>query len=189
MAKLNALVLLAEGFEDIEAVATIDVLRRGGVEVTTASVGGSLQVPSSHGITMTADAKLSDLGEDAIWDAVILPGGMPGTKNLAQSAEAIALLRRHKEAGKLICAICAAPTVLVEAGILNPDTHVTCYPTCAVDLDRPSANVPVVVDGNFITGQGPGSALLFALVILKVLAGDSAAGKVAQGMVTDVLQG
>jgi 4-methyl-5(b-hydroxyethyl)-thiazole monophosphate biosynthesis len=79
--------------------------------------------------------------------------------------------------------------VLVGAEVLDPETHITCYPTCTVDLDRSSANVPVVVDGNFITGQGPGSALLFALVILKVLAGDSVANKVAQGMVTDVLQG
>ncbi len=189
MAKLKALVLLAEGFEDIEAVATIDVLRRGGVDVTSASVGASLQVPSSHGITMTADARLRDLEENSAWDAVILPGGMPGTKNLAGSPEVIALLRRQKEAERLICAICAAPTVLVGAEVLDADTHVTCYPASVVDLDRPSANVPVVVDGNFITGQGPGSALLFALVVLKVLAGDSAAGKVAQGMVTDVLQG
>lgn len=189
MTTLNAIVLLAEGFEDIEAVATIDVLRRGGVAVTTASVGSSLQVPSSHGIIMTADTRLSDLDADALWDVVVLPGGMPGTKNLANSPEVTALLRRHKEAERLIAAICAAPTVLVGAEVLDPETHITCYPTCTVDLDRSSANVPVVVDGNFITGQGPGSALLFALVILKVLAGDSVANKVAQGMVTDVLQG
>lgn len=189
MSNRNAIVLLAEGFEDIEAVTAIDVLRRGGVDVTTASVGASLDVASSHGITMRADARLADLGGDVLWDAVVLPGGMPGTKNLADSPLVIDVLRRHKAAERLLCAICAAPTVLVGADVLDPDTHITCYPACSVDLDRPCASVPVVADGHFVTGQGPGSSLLFSLVVLKMLLGDSAAGKVAQSMVTDVLQG
>ena len=96
-------------------------------------------------------------------------------------------LRRQKDEGRLICAICAAPTVLVEAGVLEPGQHVTCYPTCSVDLDRPCANVPVVADGNVITGQAPGAATLFALVVLQALSGEKVAQKVARGMVTDVL--
>lgn len=181
-----AVVFLAEGFEDIEAVTVIDVLRRGGVAVTTVSVGGSLGVKSAHGIEMRADRLLENLGE-GVWDAVILPGGMPGTENLSKSPGVIEILKRHAEAGRLICAICAAPTILSSAGILPSGTHVTCYPSCAVDLDRPSANVPVVVDGNFITGQAPGSAMLFSLVVLQSLIGEEVASKIARGMVTDVL--
>lgn len=186
MAAPVAVVFLAEGFEDIEAVTVVDVLRRGGVDVITASVGESLDVRSAHGIVMRADRRLSDLGDD-LWSAVVLPGGMPGTANLASSPEVVSALRRHAEAGHLVCAICAAPTVLVSAGVLPPGVHVTCYPTCSVDLDRPSANVPVVSDSNFITGQGPGSALLFSLVVLQALMGESVASKTAQKMVTSIL--
>ncbi|MBQ6137483.1 MAG: DJ-1/PfpI family protein [Kiritimatiellae bacterium] len=181
----NALVVLAEGFEDIEAVSVVDILRRGGVEVTTASLGGSQCVRSAHGIEMKADALFSDAAE-AVFDAFILPGG-PGTENLRKSPEVIERLRRQKAEGRLICAICAAPTVLVEAEVLDPDQHVTCYPSCVMDLDRPCADAPVVADGAVITGQAPGAATLFGLVVLQALAGELVARKVARGMVTDVL--
>lgn len=181
-----AVVLLAEGFEDIEAVTVIDILRRGGVNTVTASIGESLEVISAHNVVVRADRRLCDLGEN-VWDALILPGGMPGTANLAASSLVVDALKRHAAEERLICAICAAPTVLVSSGVLPPRVHVTCYPTCAVDLDRASANVPVVADGNFITGQAPGSAMLFGLVILQHLMGDEVASKVAKGMVTNVL--
>ncbi|MGN0854365.1 MAG: DJ-1 family glyoxalase III [Kiritimatiellia bacterium] len=182
MAKV--LVPLVEGFEDIEAVSIIDVLRRGGVDVVTAAVDGAPTVLSSHGLRLSADAAFKDAAE-AEYEAIVLPGG-PGTDRLKVPA-VIARLRRQKEEGRLICAICAAPTVLVEAGVLDRDQHVTCYPTCIPDLDRPSANVPVVADGNVITGQAPGAALLFALVILQALMGEPIARKVARGLVTEVL--
>ena len=114
-------------------------------------------------------------------------GGGAGTDNLMKSEAVNDRLRRQKDEGRLICAICAAPTVLVEAGVLEPGQHITCYPTCSVDLDRPCANVPVVADGNVITGQAPGAATLFALVVLQALSGEKVAQKVARGMVTDVL--
>ncbi len=182
MAKV--LVPLVEGFEDIEAVSVIDVLRRGGVEVVTAAVEGEPTVCSAHGLALAADAALADVAS-ATYDAIVLPGG-PGTGRLKVPA-VFDLLHRQKEAGRLICAICAAPTVLVEAGVLDDGQHITCYPTCIPELDRSSANVPVVADGNVITGQAPGAALLFALVILQALAGEKTAQKVARGMVTDVL--
>lgn len=182
MAKV--LVPLVEGFEDIEAVSVIDVLRRGGVEVVTAAVDGAPTVLSSHGIRMSADAAFEDAAK-ADYDAVVLPGG-PGTDRLKVPA-VIDRLRRQKDEGRLICAICAAPLVLVEAGVLEQDQHVTCYPTCITELDRQSANVPVVADGNVITGQAPGAALLFALVVLQALAGEKVARRVARGLVTDVL--
>ncbi len=188
MAHPTALVFLAEGFEDIEAVSVIDVLRRGGVDVIVAAVSDSLRVRSAHGIEMSADVCVAQI-DKALFGAVILPGGMPGTENLARSAHVIDIVRRHASEGRLVCAICAAPTVLAAAGVLPPEVHVTCYPSCSVDLDRPCAGVPVVCDGNFITGQAPGSALLFALVVLQALTDESVAHQTASAMVTDVLLG
>ena len=182
----TALIPLAKGFEDIEAVTIIDVLRRGGVDVVTASIHDGLDVMSAHGIVMRADVLLSAVG-DAEYDAIVLPGGGEGTENLKKSEALTSLLHRQAEDERLICAICAAPTVLVQAGVLENDTQVTCYPTCQMDLDRRWSPAPVVADGLFITGQAPGSAMLFALVVLQTLVGEKTAQKVARGMITDVL--
>ena len=183
---MKALIPLADGFEDIEAVAVIDVLRRGGIEVVTASLGDSAEVRTAHGLRMFADARLADV-KDGDYDAVILPGGGEGTENLKRSETVREVLVRQHDAKKLLCAICAAPTVLVAAGVLDPDVQVTCYPSCQNDLDRPWSPAPVVVDGHVITGQAPGCAILFALVVLQELVGEQVARKVARGMVTDVL--
>lgn len=181
----KVLIPLTDGFEDIEAVSVIDVLRRGGVEVVTASCMAGLEVTSAHGIVMNADESIGEAVNEE-YDAIVLPGG-PGTRTLLDCAPLVDRLRAQKDRGGLICAICAAPTVLTELGLVPSDVHLTCYPTCVMDLDRPSANVPCAEDDNFITGQAPGSALLFALVVLKRLEGEAKAFKVARGMVTDVL--
>lgn len=184
MAKV--LIPLANGFEDIEAVSIVDVLRRGGVEVVTASVHETPYVRSAHGIGMKADAMFDDVVDDD-FDAIVLPGGGEGTENLKACEPLIRRLRRQHEENRLICAICAAPMVLAAAGVLDEDVHVTCYPTCQMDLDREWSPAPVVSDGTVITGQAPGSAMLFSLVVLQTLAGAPVAKKVARGMVTDVL--
>lgn len=184
MAKV--LIPLANGFEEIEAISIIDVLRRGGVEVVTASIHGSPEVRGAHGVAVTADALFDDVASEP-YEAIVLPGGGEGTENLKASESVAERLRRQKEDGGLLCAICAAPLVLVAAGVLEPDQHVTCYPTCQMELDRPWVNQPVVAHDNVITGQAPGSAMLFALVILKTLIGENDAYRVARGMVTDVL--
>lgn len=181
----KVLIPLTDGFEDIEAVSVIDVLRRGGVEVTTASCLETVDVKSAHGIVMKADALIADAVE-AQYDAIVLPGG-PGTDGLLDSKPLAACLRAQQERGGLVCAICAAPTVLTRLGLVPQGVHLTCYPSCVMDLDRQSANVPCVEDENFITGQAPGSAMLFAFVVLKRLAGEAEALKVARGMLTDVL--
>ena len=181
----TALIPLTDGFEDIEAVTVIDVLRRGGIEVTMAAIGESLEVKSAHGITMKADALLSKVANED-YDAILLPGG-PGTKSLGQSKTPVDRLRRQAEEQKLLCAICAAPVVLTDLELVDSDLFVTCYPTCSLDLDRPCANAPVVADGNVITGQAPGAAMLFALVVLQTLVGEPVARKVARGLDTDVL--
>ena len=182
----KALIPLARGFEDIEAVTVIDVLRRGGVEVVTASLSGATEVVSAHGVTMKADARLADVA-DGDYDAIVLPGGGEGTDNLRKCSALLERIVRQREQRGLLAAVCAAPTVLVEAGVLAEGLHVTCYPTCQMELDRPWSPVPVVVDGNVITGQAPGSALLFALVVLQTLTDEATARRVARGLVTDVL--
>lgn len=181
----RALVPLTKDFEDIEAVTIIDVLRRGGVEVVTASIDGTAEVTSAHGLTVRADRLFQDVADEP-FDAIVLPGG-PGTESLRACRPLHERLRRQKAEDRLIAAICAAPIVLVEAGVLDPEQHVTCYPSCVVDLDRACANVPVVSDGTVITGQAPGAAMLFALVVLQALAGEKVAERIARGMVTDVL--
>ena len=157
----RVLIPLAKGFEDIEAVTVVDVLRRGGVEVVTASMHETLDVKSAHGVTMRADVLFADV-KDADYDAIVLPGGGEGTENLKAS---VSLIRR----------------------VLDPGVHVTCYPSCQMELDREWSPASVVADGLVITGQAPGSALLFALVVLQTLKGEPVAKKVARGMVTDVL--
>lgn len=184
MAKV--LVPLAKGFEDIEAVTVVDVLRRGGVEVVTASISDSVEVESAHGIAVKADALFRDVSGDE-YDAIVLPGGGEGTENLRHCEPLIVRLRRQNEERRLICAICAAPVVLVEAGVAEEGRHMTCYPSMMLELDRSYVNVPVVADGNLITGQAPGSAMLFALVILQTLVGEAKTRKISRGMVTDVL--
>ena len=181
----TALVPLADGFEDIEAVAIIDVLRRGGVEVVTASLGADRSAVSAHGIRMETDSTLSDMISKR-WDAIVLPGGGEGTANLKACEPLILRLRRQKyEDGGLVCAICAAPTVLAAAGVLE-DEDVTCYPTCAEEMGRPVADVPAVADGQIITGRGPGAAVTFALAVLMHLADEETAQNVAAGMVAEL---
>ena len=180
MAKV--LVPLANGFEDIEAVTIVDVLRRGGVEVVTASLRPETDVMSAHGIPMVADALLADVIDDE-YDAIVLPGGGEGTENLRNCDPLIRRIVRQREEGRLLCAICAAPTVLQEAGVLEPEHHVTCYPTCQMDVDCNWVDEPVVEHEGIITGQAPGSAMIFALVVLTALVGETAAKKVSRGLV------
>ena len=182
----NVLLPLADGFEDLEAICVIDVLRRGGVAVVTAALGSSVDVMSARGIPMKADVMLDDV-DDELFDAVVLPGGSEGTNRLRKSESLRSILQRHNAEHRLLCAICAAPLVLLDAGVVDPELQITCYPTCQMELDRAWTPVPVVANGNIITGQAPGSSLLFALVVLKALLGDAVAARVARGLVTDVL--
>jgi len=182
MAKV--LVPLADGFEEIEALGVVDILRRGGVEVVTASIRETVEVWGAHGVAVKADARFDDVAGDH-YDALVLPGGGEGMENLRSSEAVIERLRRQKEEGLLLCAICAAPLVLVAAGVLDEDQHVTCYPTCQMDLDRPWVDQPVVEHDGVITAQGPGTTFLFGFVILKALVGEQVAQRVARAMIAD----
>ena len=180
------LVPLADGFEEIEAVAVVDVLRRGGVDVVTASVHDRLEVKGAHGMVLKADQQFDEAQRET-YDAIVLPGGGKCAETFRQFQPLHARLQRQRDEHRLLCAICAAPTVLEAAGVLDENVVVTCYPLCRDELERPWSPAPVVADGNVITGQAPGTALLFGFVVLRTLVGERVARKVAQGMVTDVL--
>lgn len=179
---MRVLVPLAEGLEEIEAVTIIDVLRRGGVEVVSASLGKDREVCGSHGVTLLADTLWPTDGE---FDAIVLPGGGKGTENLGADARVLETLRKFDGEGKFVAAICAAPLVLAAAGLLH-GRRATCYPSCAEELGEAYDNVPVVADGNIITGQGPGSAMLFALVLIEHFVDEPTARGVADRLLASL---
>jgi len=183
----SALLLLAEGFEEIEAVVVIDVLRRADVSVTTAALTEK-RVTGAHGIVVEADRLLDDLLESAVdgvlFDAVLLPGGMPGSRHLREDARVQALVVHQANRGCLVGAICAAPTALEAAGILN-GRAATSFPGC----ELPSAEYKlerVVVDGNIVTSRGPGTAFEFALTLAELLASPAVAMRLREGMLVQV---
>jgi 4-methyl-5(b-hydroxyethyl)-thiazole monophosphate biosynthesis len=172
----RAIVLLAEDFEEIEAVTPIDVLRRAGVEVTVAGLrSGPLR--AARGTVIVPDVALDD-APPGPWDAVVLPGGMPGAERLGADARVLGLVRENLEAGRLVGAICAAPaTVLGENGLLEGH-RATCHPALADRLGRPRDEGRVVVDGNLVTSQGPGTAMEFALTLVAELLGEAKAEEI-----------
>ncbi len=169
----NVCVVLAEGFEETEAVVPIDMLRRAGVHVTITSLGATAEpVSGAHGITIRSDAPLRALTPSS-FDACVLPGGQPGTKNLARSAELAAFIKDMSSQKKIIAAICAAPAmVLAPLGLLDGRTA-TCYPDMFAAFPPSSTFIdqPVVIDGRLITSQGPGTALAFAYALVEALTG------------------
>jgi 4-methyl-5(b-hydroxyethyl)-thiazole monophosphate biosynthesis len=182
MAK-KALVLLADGFEDVEAVTPIDYLSRAGIEVSTASISESLTVTSKWGgIKMIAVAMLAELTKKGTgsWDAVIVPGGMPGAANLAASKETGELLKEMAADGKLLCAICAAPAlVLAPLGLLSGKKF-TCYPGMEEKVTNGNwSDDRVVTDGNIITSRGAGTAGEFAVAVITKLLDEDTGKKIA----------
>ncbi len=175
---------LADGFEEVEAIAPVDVLRRCGIDVKTVGVTGP-DVTGAHGMTLHADLTADDVTAADLPDAVILPGGMPGTRNLDQSDLVRDTLRRCARGNRLICAICAAPSVLGHLGLLS-GKRATCFPGFENELDCAVYTAePVTCDGNFITANGPGSALLFGEQIAARFVGSEAAHTVLQQMQYD----
>lgn len=173
-------VFLAEGFEEIEALATVDILRRAGMDVRTVSVTDKPEVTGAHGITVTADITEANIMD---MEAVILPGGMPGTLNLKASDSVQNAIRYAFDNNKLMCAICAAPLVFGNAGFLKGKKAV-CYPGFEKELI--GADVvyePVVTDGNIMTSRGAGTAHLFAFEILKYFGKEKEASELYKGMI------
>jgi len=180
----KALVLLADGFEDVEAVTPIDYLKRAGIEVTTASISNNLIVTSRWGgIKITADTALTKQITESGWDAVILPGGMPGAVNLAESSEASALIKKMSTNGKLICAICASPVIVLAPLGLLKNKKFTCYPGMEEKTsDGIRLEDRVVIDGSIITSRAAGTAGEFAVAIIEKLLDKAAAEKIAKSV-------
>ena len=176
---MKVLMPLAEGFEEIEALSTVDVLRRAGIEIVTAGIPGTI-VRGSRNITVMTDKKIEDVKIDE-YDALVLPGGSPGYVNLGKSGTVMDAIRKFDSEKKLIAAICAAPTILAKAGILE-ERHATVYPGMERQLPRPRDG-RVVVDEHIITSQGPGTALEFALRIVETLLGREKSNEVKRQLV------
>ena len=177
-------ILVGKGFEEAEALVTADVLRRAELPVSLVGIGGD-HVTGSHGITVRADVRVEDVAlSDG--DTVGLPGGMGGVTSLEGSEAAMALIREAAEKYR-VAAICAAPTLLARAGLLRSGVRAVCYPGMEGELSAagavPQMDCSTVVDGNLVTGRGPGAAFDFGLTLVEVLAGADAARTVAAGLV------
>ncbi|MFM7888697.1 MAG: DJ-1 family glyoxalase III [Pseudanabaena sp.] len=176
----TVLVPLFEGFEEIEAVTIIDVLRRGNIEVVTASLAGQT-VMGAHAIAITAD-QLLDAVEASQFDAIVLAGGA-GTFRLREDHRIASILKAQSAANKLVAAICAAPTVLSNAGLLR-GKQATSFPAVKDQLEMGEyLEVPVVVDGKVVTSRGAGTAMAFALKLVEILQGEAIANKLAKDMI------
>ena len=191
----KALVLLADGFEEVEAITPIDYMRRAGIEVTVAAVGSGerLLINGSHNIQVSACAAMESLAAEGKlapgdWDAVIVPGGLPGADNLASSAEAGTFIKSMAAAGKLVASICASPArVLSPLGLLTGKKF-TCYPGQEERVFQAGSASPgaqlsqerVVIDGNVITSRGAGTAGEFSCAIIAYLTSEDEAKKLAE---------
>ncbi|UCC58116.1 MAG: DJ-1/PfpI family protein [Candidatus Bathyarchaeum sp.] len=181
----EALVLLAPGFEEIETVAVIDVLRRSGITVTIAGLLPDM-VEGAHGIKIIPDKAIEKV-QMKDFDALVVPGGNPGYKNLRRDERVLEMIKDASDSGKLVAAICAAPAVLSDAGVLK-NRKCTIYPGMESEVENGGGEFledSVVVDGNLITSRGPATALHFALKIAERLVGKEIAEAVRKKTLTE----
>lgn len=182
---MKVFVFLADGFEEIEGLTVVDILRRAGVDVTMMSVTGSLSISGSHDIGIQADC-LFDAKKAEKADMLVLPGGMPGTLTLKGHGGLIKLLRTFDSEKKNIAAICAAPGILGGLGMLKGKKACS-YPSFEDKLDGAEVQqVPVVTDGHITTGRGMGAAIPFALRLTAILCGEDKAEEVRKSIVYQV---
>ena len=178
----RVLVPIAKGFEEIEAVSIIDVLRRAEIEVFVASLDGKSLVKGANGITIETDLEVKSVNADEI-DMIVLPGGWDGTYALADDENVQKILKEMNAKGKNIAAICAAPFALNAAGVLKQ--NFTCYPSVEEQIRQEGYQgdkAMIVEDGNVMTSRGPGTAICFALQIVKTLVGDEVYSGLKEGV-------
>jgi len=172
---------LANGFEEVEAITPVDVLRRAGCEVTLVSVTGKREVTSARGMTVLSDTLFDDMDYTRA-DVILFPGGQPGSDNLTKHAGLKKLIPEFHKQGKIIAAICAAPMVLANAGILQ-GKRVTCFPGTEPLLKGAICTGNTVeIDGNIITGKAAGAAMKFSLVLTEQLISKSKADELRKAM-------
>ena len=180
---------LANGFEEVEALAPVDILRRGGVDVKTVSIGDTVWVESAHGVTMKADLLFDEAGDFGDADMLLLPGGLPGATNLNAHEGVRQALRRQHDSGRRVGAICAAPMVLGSVGLLK-GKKATCYPGFEKYLTGATYTATLYQeDGLIITGEGPAATLPYAYRILGYFVGEDAVRSLQQGMMYTHLMG
>ena len=180
MAKVYA--FLADGLEEVECLAVVDVLRRSGIETVLVSVSGKQEITGSHGIRLMADVLFEEADPDQA-DILFLPGGMPGTLNLGADKTVNDVIRKFAAEGKLVCAICAAPSVLGVAGLLE-GKRATCHPGFEDKLiGAVTSEDEVVVCDNIITSRGMGTAIPFAFEIVRYFTDDETVETVRKGLV------
>lgn len=185
MSQKKVLVPLATGFEEIEAVSIIDVLRRAKIEVIVAHLEDASLVKGANDIKVEADVNINTIDADSI-DMIVLPGGWDGTHALADNAKVVSILQEMDKKNKAIGAICAAPFALHKAGVLKQ--NYTCYPSIEDDIRKDGYqgdSAMVVEDDNVLTSRGPATAICFALAIVKKLAGDEKYKTVKAGLLAD----
>ena len=175
-------IFIADGFEEIEGLTVVDILRRAGIDIDMISINDENTATGSHKITVKTELNIYTADLDA-YEAIVLPGGMPGTLNLGACEEVVRTIKTYAAEGKLVAAVCAAPSVLGENGLLDGRTA-TCYPGWEDKLlgARVTLN-PVETDGNIITSRGMGTAIEFALAIVAYLTNEEAADKVRSSIV------
>lgn len=176
----KVLIPLAQGCEEIEAVTVIDILRRAGIEALSAGLDDQ-PICASRGVVLLPDTTLDSALHDD-FDMIVLPGGQPGTNNLKSDKRIITLLQQMARQGKYIAAICAAPSVLATAGLLD-GRKATCYPTCLDGFPKVNSQTDAIIeDGKLITSRGPGTAMDFALILVERLAGKTKRQEVEAGL-------
>ena len=177
---------LATGFEDIEALAPLDIIRRAGLDITTVSITGEKIVYSAHGVGVVADALLADVDLSGA-DMLVLPGGLPGSTNLDECEPLRQAILKHHAEGKPLAAICAAPMVYGHMGILE-GVKATCYPGVQGQLKGAEYTGEIVPKaGQFITGRGPGAAMAFGYAIAEHFLGEEAVAPLREGMIYNQL--
>ncbi len=175
-------IFMADGCEEIEGLTVVDIVRRAKMEIVMISITGKREVTSSHQVTFLTDALAAEVDYDTL-DGIVLPGGMPGTLNLQADETVNKVIRQFAAEGRLVCAICAAPSVLGAAGILE-GKWATCHPGFEEKLTGAKVEEKeVVVDGNVITSRGMGTAIPFALEIVRYFADDETVEQVRKGLV------
>lgn len=175
-------IFMADGCEEIEGLTVVDIARRAQLEIVMISITGKKEVSGSHNITFLADALASEVNYGEL-DGIVLPGGMPGTLHLGEDETVNKVIHEFAAEGKLVCAICAAPSVLGAAGVLE-GKHATCHPGFEEKLTgAKTSKEEVVVDGNIITSRGMGTAIPFALEIVRYFADDAAVEKLKTSLV------
>lgn len=184
----DILIMLADGFEEVEAVTLADYLRRTGIDAQMVTINDTLEVTGAHGIRIIADKLMSEIKEPSSYRGIVIPGGRPGAMALAEDNRVLELIRGFNESGRMVAAICAGPIVLARAGVLE-GKKATCFPGFGKELVGALVKDKLVVkDGNIITSRGPATASYFALRIVEYLQGEERMSELKKAILLDLVE-